>query len=93
MTENEAYKQLFETIIRNNGYYTNLRLFAWNHGYNFEQMATMLNNEYEKAPDGMSPYYYMDSLENMMEEIVEWNQFTDIADMVETVWERQLWKE
>ncbi len=91
MTENEAYTLLFLTILENNGYYIELRNFMKEKGYNLADMATMLNNSYEDIPDGMSPYFYMDSLEDMLSN-QGFEEFNDINDMVEFVYDHMLWK-
>ncbi len=90
--ENTAWLNLFLAIITHNGYYTKLRHFMKKRGYNLADMASMLNNEYEKAPDGMSPYLYMDSLEDtLMEHSIR--GFHDINDIVNYVWDHMLWRE
>ncbi len=90
--ETVAWLNLFLAIITNNGYYEKLRYFMKKRGYNFADMASMLNNEYEDAPDGMSPYLYMDSLEDLlMDKGIK--GFHDINDIVNYVNDHCLWKE
>ena len=88
----QAFNHLFLAIIEENGYYEWLRHFMKLKGYNYADMASMLANEYEKCPDGMSPYYYMDSLEDAYHLMNE-NEINDIRDMVEFVYDNSLWKE
>ena len=90
--ENAAWINLFLAIIANNGYYTKLRFFMKKRGYNFADMASMLNNEYEDAPDGMSPYLYMDSLEDLLTD-KGIKGFYDINDIVNYINDNCLWKE
>lgn len=90
--ENDAWLNLFATIVANNGYYTKLRFFMRKRGYNFDDMAKMLNNEYEKAPEGMSPYIYMDSIEDLLTE-KGIKHFFDINDIVNYLNDHCLWKE
>ena len=90
--ETIAWLNLFLAIITNNGYYEKLRYFMKKRRYNFADMASMLNNEYEDAPDGMSPYLYMDSLEDLlMDKGIK--GFHDINDIVNYVNDNCLWKE
>jgi len=90
--ESQAWLCLFLTIITHNGYYEKLRSFMKDRGYNFEDMASMLYNEYEKAPDGMSPYYYMDSMEDLLTER-GYEDFRDIREIVDCIYNEYLWKE
>ena len=94
--QNQAYLNLFLAIIQENGYYTELRkVFMKKKGYNFADMASMLNNSYEDAPDGMSPYWYMDSLEDTLSNMSskEKSELNDIGDLTEIVWDKMAWKE
>ena len=90
--QNQAFHQLFMAILQENGYYTNLRHFMTIRHISLPDMARMLNNEYDKAPDGMSVYYYMDSLEDAFPQM-DLNEIRDVDDMVDFVYEHQLWKE
>ena len=90
--ENTAWVNLFLTIIQNNGYYEKLRYFMKKRGYNWADMASMLNNEYEDAPEGMSPYFYMDSLEDTLQS-KSIKGFHDINDIVNYIYDHELWKE
>lgn len=96
--ENTAWLNLFLAIIANNGYYEKLRCFMKKRGYNFADMASMLNDRYKDAPEGMSPYLYMDSLEDLLglEELLPGKgieEFHDINDIVDYVNDNYLWKE
>lgn len=90
--ETVAWVNLFLAIITHNGYYEKLRYFMKKRGYNFADMAHMLYNEYEDAPDGMSPYLYMDSLEELLAERGI-KGFHDISDIVNHINDHFLWKE
>lgn len=90
--ETNAWINLFLAIITNNDYYEKLRYFMKKRGYNFVNMAHMLYNKYEDAPDGMSPYLYMDSLEDLlMERGIK--GFNNINDIVNHISNHYLWKE
>lgn len=94
----QAQLYYFLAIIEENGYYENLRKFMDERGYNYADMASMLDHQYDKnAPDGMSIYYFMDSLEDTLTELNEegtgWQDLKDIGDIVETVYNRFWWKE
>lgn len=94
--QNQAYLNLFLAIIQENGFYTELRkVFIKDKGYNMADMADMLYNSYDDAPDGMSPYWYMDSLEYTLIEMDSKSQkeLRDIDDLVQTVWDKMNWKE
>ena len=94
--QSQAFLNLFLAIYEENGYYDNLRKWAKGKGYNPADMASMLNDSYEDIPDGMSPYYYMDSLEDMLSGQsykTTQKQFNDIDDMVQYVYDNELWKE
>ena len=90
--QSQAFNYLFLTIMEENGYYDNLRRFMRKRGYNYADMASMLNNAYDDAPDGLSVYWYMDSLENMLTEHTI-RGFKDIDDMVDYVNDHMMWKE
>ena len=94
--QNQAYLNLFLAIIEENGYYTELRkVFIKQKGYNYADMASMLYNSYDDAPDGISPYWYMDSLEDTLNNMdkKDINELHDIDDLVQTVWDKMSWKE
>lgn len=92
--QSQAQLQLFLAILEENGYYDNLRKFMVDNGYNMADMASMLDHSYDKnSPDGMSIYYFMDSLEDTLGKLQDWTEFRDIDDIVETVWDRLWWKE
>ena len=93
LQQNKAQIDYILAIIKENGYYEWLRLFMKNKGYDYESMAVMLSNSYNKnAPDGMSIYYFMDSLEDAGIKM-DMNDINDINDMVDFVWDHELWKE
>lgn len=89
--QNSAYINLFLAILEENGYYDKLRYFMRKRGYNWADMASMLNNSYEDAPDGLSVYWYMDSLEDTITSHGI-KGFFDISDIVEYVNDHMLWK-
>ncbi len=91
--QNKAFKDLFKAILEENGYYTELRHFATVKGYSIDQMTNMLFNSYEDdAPDGISIYWFMDSLEDMLvKEGCE--NFNDIDDIVQACYDKFAWKE
>ena len=94
--QNQAYLNLFLAIIQENGYYTELRKVSIKQkGYNMADMADMLYNSYDDAPDGISPYWYMDSLENTLIEMDSKSQkeLKDIDDLVQIIWDKMYWKE
>lgn len=94
--QDQAFLNLFLAIYEENGYYTSLRKWAKGKGYNPADVASMLNNRYDDIPDGMSPYYYMDSLEDMLTGLsykTAQKQFNNIDDMIEYVHNHELWKE
>ena len=94
--QNQAYLNLFLAIIEENGYYDELRaVFIKNKCYNYADMASMLYNGYDDAPDGISPYWYMDSLEDTLSNMTddEARKLHDIDDLIQTVWDKMAWKE
>lgn len=94
--QNQAYLNLFLAIVKENGYYTELRKkFIKQKGYNMADLASMLYSSYDDAPDGMSPYWYMDSLENTLAVMSkkEKEEIEDIDDLVETVYDKMTWRE
>ena len=94
--QDQAYLNLFSAIIQENGYYDELRgMFMKQKGYNVADMAWMLYNGYEDAPEGISPYWYMDSLEDALADMSDNDarKLHDISDLVETVWDKMAWKE
>lgn len=92
MTEKQAWLNLIETILKENGYYENLRGFYHQAGYNITDFATQIYLYWDDAPDGMSIYYFMDSLEDMLND-ADWSELSDVSDMVDYVYDHELWKE
>ncbi len=93
--QSKAQLNLFLAIIEENGYYENLRHFAKKNKYNMLKMAEMLNDAYDKSsPQGMSIYYFMDSLEDAYPLILNRKlNMNYISDIVDFVYDNQLWKE
>lgn len=93
MKQDEALLNYFVAIMEENGYYTHLRSFMKRRGYNIADMADMLCNAYEKyAPNGMSVYYFLDSLEDAYPAMNK-KETNYITDMVDYVYDHFLWKE
>ena len=93
-TQNVAWHNLFLAIYTENGYYDNLRYFAKKKGYTNDQMAGMLTVSYlDNSPDGMGPYYFMDSLEDEYPNMDDDDSINDVYDMVDYLWDHQAWKE
>lgn len=90
--QDQAFRHLFLAILEENGYYDKLRHFMKKRRYNYADMATALYYGYEKCPDGMSIYYYMDSLEDMLAKHTI-RGFNDICEMVKYCYDKFLWKE
>ena len=95
--QNQAYLNLFLAIIEENGYYDKLReVFIKDKGFNYADMASMLFNNYKKnVPEGLSPYWYMDSLEDTLNDMEQKDidQLHNIAELVDVVWDKMRWKE
>lgn len=95
--QNQAYLNLFLAIIEENGYYDKLRkVFIKDKGFSYEEMSSMLFNNYEKnVPEGLSPYWYMDSLEDTLNDMEQKDidQLHNIAELVDVVWDKMSWKE
>ena len=93
--QNQAFIYLFLAIYEENGYYDNLRNMAKVKGYNPADMAHMLYTHYDDAPDGMSPYWYMDSLEDVLGGMSkkEIKSLSGIGELVEITYDKFAWKE
>lgn len=90
--QTKAWKELFLAIFEENGYFENLRQFAKDHNFTNEQIADMLYETYfHDCPDGMGPYYFMDSMEEHYDDMK--SECNDIYDMVNWLWDHQAWKE
>ena len=90
--EEKAWRMLFIAIIHENGYYDKLRYFAKKRNYGLNDFAIALYFGFEKCPDGMSPYFYLDSLEDMLIDH-SIRGFNDVCDMIEYVYDHELWKD
>ena len=97
--QDEAFLNLFLAIIEENGYYDNLREhFMGTKGYNLADLASDLYARYEKTvPDGMSVYYYLDSLEDSLTELKQLgddlNEITCVQDLIDIIYDKMWWKE
>jgi len=90
--QTKAWKELFSAIFEENGYFENLRQFAKDHGYSNQDMTEMLYESYmHNCPEGMGPYYFMDSMEEHYEDMKD--SVENIYDMVDWLWDHQAWKE
>lgn len=93
--EHEAYKPLLLSMLTYNDYYENIRTWAKAKNYDLEKVAAMFNIVWDKIPDGMSAYYFLDSVEDMLANLDkdDWNQFNDAYDFVDYLYDNYLWKE
>ena len=92
--QNKAFVQLFSAIMQENGYYDELRKFKRRQKLTYTQVAIMLKEAFlNEAPD-MSPYIFMDTLEEMLASMDTKTQklFVSISDMVDYVYDHELWK-
>lgn len=90
--QKDAFLYLFMTILQENGYYNKLRHFMKVRGYNWADMACMLYNAwFEDAPDGMSVYWFMDSLEDYLCKY-SIRGMKDIDDIVQACYGTDSWK-
>ena len=93
--QNKAFLKLFLAIYEENGYYDNLRHMAKIKGLSSVDMASMLYAYYDDAPNGMSPYWYMDSLEDVLADLdnKDIESLHDVGDLVEITYDKFAWKE
>jgi hypothetical protein len=93
--EREAYKLLLLSMLTYNGYYENIRAWAEAKGYDLEKVAAMLNIVWDKIPDGMSAYYFLDSIEDALSKLDgdKRERFDDGYDFVDYLYDNSLWKE
>lgn len=99
ISEDKAYKQLLYSTLVHNGYYEYLCEWAKKKKYSLSKVASMLNIVWDKVPDGMSHFYYLDSIEDMLCDLVEerdWKEilemFDDGYDFIDYLYDNDLWK-
>jgi len=92
--ENEAYNKLFKSLLCHNNYYQYLRAFILKRGWTLDHAAGELTAYYFEAPDGISPYWYMDSLEDALHKFptkyVE--SMEDISELFYAIDDEENWK-
>lgn len=65
--QNKAFLNLFKAILDENGYYSTIRDFASQRGITALNLAKQLLRLYERdAPDGMSVYWFLDTIEDTL---------------------------
>jgi len=92
--ESDAYRNLLLSMLKHNGYYENIRKWMKLKGIDVEKAASMFNTVWDKIPDGMSAYYFLDSVEDALTKLDEdkWNQFDDGYDFVDYLYDNDGWK-
>jgi hypothetical protein len=100
MNETEAYRNLLLSMLTHNGYYVMIRKWAKNQNIDLEKAASMFNVIWDDIPDGMSAYYYLDSVEDLLAELKNkhtWKElcemFTDAYDFRDYLYDHYMWKE
>ena len=94
--EHKAWVNLFKVIFKENGYYTELTKFTQQKNMDINNVAGQLAYAYlEDAPGDISPYYFLDSIEDAIagQEDEEMWSLNDIYELVDYIWDHQLWKE
>lgn len=92
--ETEAYRNLLLSMLKHNGYYDNIRKWMKLKGIDVEKAASMFNVIWDDIPDGMSAYYYLDSVEDALGNMDEddWNNFNDAYDFRDYLYDHDGWK-
>lgn len=93
--QTKAFYDLFIAILKENGYYENLRSFAKRKHISRKDLAKQLNGDYHNnAPDGLSVYYYMDTLEDILGDMTEKDlrNCKDIFDLNDVAYDKMAWK-
>ena len=93
--QTKAFYDLFIAILEENGYYENLRSFARKKYITEKELAKQLNGDYShNAPEGISVYWYMDTLEDVLADMDEkdWKDCDDIFDLNEIAYNKMAWK-
>ena len=93
--EREAYKLLLLSMLTYNGYYENIRAWAKAKNYGLEKVAAMLTLVRGQIPDGMSAYYFLDSIEDALSKLDgdKREQFDNGYDFIDYLYDNSLWKE
>ena len=99
ISESNAYKQLLYSTLVHNGYYDYLTKWAKKKKYSLQKVAAMLNVIWDDIPDGMSHFWYLDSVEDMLCDLVEergWKEvlemFDDAYDFRDYLYDNDMWK-
>ena len=91
--QHKAWLNLFQAIVEENGYYTELRRFMKKNGFTIEDFAKSLYRYYDYAPEGMSVYYYLDSIEDALPDIKKVGGISTVGEVVDFIYDNQIWKE
>lgn len=93
--EDKAYKNYLLSMLKHNGYYENIRKWMKLKGLTLETVAGMFAIVWDKIPDGMSAYWFLDSIEDLLtgfDDEDEFNQFDDGYDFVDYLYDNDGWK-
>lgn len=90
--QDSAWRNLFLAILEENGYYENLRHWANKNHMTLKELANEFYNHMERIPDGMGPYYYLDTFEDNITLVGVWELKT-IGEIIDYIYDHYLWKE
>jgi hypothetical protein len=90
--QNDAWVKLFLAILQENGYYENLRAWARKHKVSLKVLAHEFYNHMDKIPDGMGPYFYLDTFEDVIPTPGVW-EMESIGEIIDYIYDHYLWKE
>ena len=101
MNETDAYRNLLLSMLTHNGYYETLRKWLDKKNISLEKASSMFNAIWDDIPDGMSAYYYLDSVEDLLVCLKNrgytWKKlcemFNDAYDFRDYLYDHEMWKE
>lgn len=92
LKQDNAWRELFLAILEENGYYESLRQWAKKHQMPLKELANEFYNHMDKIPNGMGPYYYLDTFEDNIARPEVW-EMTTIGEILDYIYDHCLWKE
>lgn len=90
--QNTAWRNLFFAILIENGYYESIRQWANKNEITLKALANDFYNHMDEIPNGMGPYYYLDTFEDNIAREEVW-KMTTIGEIIDYIYDHSLWKE
>ena len=93
LKQDKAWVKLFKAILEENGYYETIRAWAKKRKITLHDLACEFYSHMDEIPDGMSPYFYLDTFEDNLALPAIWGELNSVSEVIEFIYEHFLWKE